>query len=62
MALGVFLLLYCLLLAAFIGLNTPNLGTLHRYRAALLPWLLLLVLPTALSFAKKQVNSALSKK
>ena len=41
-ALVVFLLLYCLLLAAFIGLNTPNLGTLHRYRAALLPWLLVL--------------------
>jgi len=36
--------LYCLLLAAFIGLSTPNLGTLSRYRAALLPWLLLLVL------------------
>ncbi|AMR25884.1 hypothetical protein A0257_01420 [Hymenobacter psoromatis] len=46
-ALAVFLLLYCLLLAAFIGLNTPNLGTLHRYRAALLPWLLLLALPAA---------------
>ena len=45
-ALAAFLLLYCLLLAAFIGLNTPNLGTLHRYRAALLPWLLL-VLPVA---------------
>jgi hypothetical protein len=42
-----FLLLYCLLLAAFIGLSTPNLGTLHRYRAALLPWLLLLALPVA---------------
>lgn len=36
--------LYCLLLAAFIGLSTPNLGTLSRYRVALLPWLLLLVL------------------
>jgi hypothetical protein len=36
--------LYCLLLAAFIGLSTPNLGTLGRYRAALLPWLLLLLL------------------
>ena len=31
-------------LAALIGLSTPNLGTLHRYRAALLPWLLLLLL------------------
>ncbi|WP_223649802.1 hypothetical protein [Hymenobacter psoromatis] len=48
-ALVVFLLLYCLLLAAFIGLNTPNLGTLHRYRTALLPWLLLLALPAALA-------------
>lgn len=43
-ALVVLLGLYCLLLAAFIGLSTPNLGTLNRYRAALLPWLLLLVL------------------
>jgi len=40
----VLLLLYCLVIAAFIGLSTPNLGTLHRYRAALLPWLLLLLL------------------
>lgn len=38
------LLGYCLLLAAFIGLSTPNLGTLSRYRIALLPWLLLLLL------------------
>ncbi|MGI4760711.1 MAG: hypothetical protein ACRYF0_08400 [Janthinobacterium lividum] len=43
-ALVVLLGLYCLLLAAFIGLSTPNLGTLSRYRVALLPWLLLLVL------------------
>jgi len=43
-ALVVMLGLYCLLLAAFIGLSTPNLGTLSRYRTALLPWLLLLVL------------------
>lgn len=43
-ALVLLLGLYCLLLAAFIGLSTPNLGTLSRYRAALLPWLLLLVL------------------
>lgn len=35
------LALYCVLLAAFIGLSTPNFGTLSRYRAALLPWLLL---------------------
>lgn len=40
----VMLAFYCLVLAALIGLSTPNLGTLHRYRAALLPWLLLLLL------------------
>lgn len=34
------LLTYCLLLAALVGLSTPNLGTLSRYRA---PWLPLLV-------------------
>ena len=38
------LLLYCLVLAGLIGLSTPNLGTLHRYRAVLLPWLLWLLL------------------
>jgi hypothetical protein len=43
-ALVLMLALYCLLLAAFIGLSTPNLGTLSRYRAGLLPWLLLLLL------------------
>lgn len=40
----VLLLAYFLLTATFIGLSTPNLGTMHRYRAALLPWLLLLLL------------------
>ncbi|QNH60946.1 hypothetical protein [Hymenobacter sediminicola] len=34
------LLVYCLLLAALLGLSTPNLGTLNRYRVALLPYLL----------------------
>ena len=38
------LLAYCLLLAAFIGLSTPSFGTISRYRAALLPWLLLVLL------------------
>ena len=38
------LLLYCVVLAGLIGLSTPNLGTLHRYRAILLPWLLWLSL------------------
>ena len=46
-ALVVLLLAYFLLVAALIGLSTPNLGTLHRYRAALLPWLLLLLLHCA---------------
>jgi len=38
------LLLYSVVLAGLIGLSTPNLGTLHRYRAVLLPWLLWLLL------------------
>jgi hypothetical protein len=38
------LLLYCLVLAGLIGLSTPNLGTLHRYRAIVLPWLIWLSL------------------
>lgn len=38
------LLLYCLVLAGLIGLSTPNLGTLHRYRAIMLPWLIWLSL------------------
>ena len=38
------LLTYDVLLAALLGLSTPNLGTLNRYRAALLPYVLLLVL------------------
>ncbi|SDX60998.1 hypothetical protein [Hymenobacter psychrophilus] len=38
------LLLYCLLLAALLGLTTPNLGTLSRYRTTFLPFLLLLLL------------------
>jgi hypothetical protein len=38
------LLLYCLVLAGLIGLSTPNLGTLHRYRVIMLPWLLWLSL------------------
>ncbi|AMJ65493.1 hypothetical protein [Hymenobacter sp. PAMC 26628] len=43
-ALAVVLLGYCLLLAALMGLSTPNLGTLGRYRSAMLPfWLLLLL-------------------
>ncbi|WP_152981541.1 hypothetical protein [Hymenobacter sp. AT01-02] len=37
------LLLYCLLLAILLGLSTPNLGTLSRYRVAFLPFLLLLI-------------------
>ena len=43
-ALVLALLLYCVLLAGLIGLSTPNLGTLLRYRTVLLPWLLWLLL------------------
>ncbi|MDO7852287.1 hypothetical protein [Hymenobacter convexus] len=35
---------FCLLLAFLIGITTPNLGSLHRYRSTLLPFLLLLLL------------------
>ncbi|PJJ60140.1 hypothetical protein [Hymenobacter chitinivorans] len=35
---------YCLVLAALLGLSTPNLGTLNRYRAVMLPYLILLAL------------------
>lgn len=43
-ALVAVLLLYCLALAALLGLSTPNLGTLNRYRAVLLPFLVFLLL------------------
>ena len=36
--------LFCLTLAFLIGLTTPNLGSLNRYRSELLPFLLLLLL------------------
>jgi hypothetical protein len=39
-ALVMTLLVYCLLLAALLGLSTPNLGTMNRYRS---PWLPILV-------------------
>lgn len=35
---------FCLLLAFLIGLTTPNLGSLNRYRSVMLPFLLLLLL------------------
>ncbi|TGE04169.1 hypothetical protein [Hymenobacter fodinae] len=38
------LLVYSVLLAALLGLTTPNLGTLSRYRVSFLPFLLLVVL------------------
>jgi len=43
-ALVLTLLFYCIVLAALLGLSTPNLGTLSRYRVVLLPYLLLLLL------------------
>lgn len=42
-ALTLALLVYCLLLAALLGLSTPNMGTLNRYRVAFLPFLVLLL-------------------
>lgn len=38
------LVVQCVVLAALLGLSTPNLGSLHRYRSGLLPYLLLLLL------------------
>lgn len=43
-ALGVALGLHCLVLAFLLGISTPNLGSLSRYRSDLLPYLLLLLL------------------
>jgi len=43
-ALGLALGIYCLALAVLLGLSTPNLGSLSRYRSGLLPFLLLLLL------------------
>ncbi|MBC6609555.1 hypothetical protein H8B15_01395 [Hymenobacter sp. BT507] len=43
-ALVLVLAIYCLGLAILLGLTTPNLGTLSRYRTVLLPFLLLLLL------------------
>ncbi|MCR5886362.1 hypothetical protein LRS06_00955 [Hymenobacter sp. J193] len=43
-ALVLVLLFYCLVVAVLIGLTTPNLGTLNRYRVSFLPFLLLLLL------------------
>ncbi|MBO3269478.1 hypothetical protein [Hymenobacter defluvii] len=43
-ALVLVLVVYCLGLAILLGLTTPNLGTLNRYRTVLLPFLLLLLL------------------
>ncbi|WP_310390948.1 hypothetical protein [Hymenobacter sp.] len=40
LALGV----HCLALAVLLGLSTPNLGSLHRYRSGLLPYAVLLLL------------------
>ncbi|GAB3847751.1 hypothetical protein GCM10028822_09600 [Hymenobacter terrigena] len=42
--LGLGLVIFCLVLAALMGLTTPNLGSLHRYRSDLMPYLVLLLL------------------
>ncbi|WP_400191125.1 hypothetical protein [Hymenobacter sp. B81] len=54
-AVGLMLLTYCLVLAALLGLSTPNLGTLSRYRAPWLPLLVYLLLsqPTAADWLRR---------
>lgn len=55
------LLVHCLVLAVQIGLTTPNLGTMHRYRTSMLPYLLLLVLQNdyaAAAFRKLRLGSS----
>ncbi|MBD2767802.1 hypothetical protein IC235_07840 [Hymenobacter sp. BT664] len=42
--LGFGLSIFCLILAILMGVTTPNLGSLNRYRSELLPFFLLLVL------------------
>ncbi|WP_160328190.1 hypothetical protein [Solirubrum puertoriconensis] len=42
-ALALALLTYCFVLAALLGLSTPNLGTLSRYRAPMLPMLVMVL-------------------
>ncbi|HEX8506103.1 MAG TPA: hypothetical protein VF630_12110 [Hymenobacter sp.] len=42
--LGLGLVVFCVILAILMGLTTPNLGSLNRYRNDLLPFFLLLVL------------------
>ena len=56
-ALVAVLVIYCLLLAAFIGLSTPNLGTLNRYRSVLLPWLLWLCLAQIMSRERTEITA-----
>ena len=41
---GLALAVFCLLLAVMMGLTTPNLGSLSRYRSGMLPFLVLLLL------------------
>ncbi|WP_201981686.1 hypothetical protein [Hymenobacter rubidus] len=45
------LLIQCAVVAALIGLSTPNLGSLHRYRSGMLPYLLLLLLQNGYAVA-----------
>jgi hypothetical protein len=42
--LGLGLGLFCLAVAALIGLTSPNLGSLSRYRTGMLPFLVFLLL------------------
>ena len=38
------LLVHCLALAVLLGLSSPNMGSMHRYRSGMLPYLVLLLL------------------
>ena len=42
--LGLALVIHCVVLLVLLGLSSPNLGSLHRYRSGLLPYLVLLLL------------------
>ena len=53
-AVGLSLSVFCLLLAFLIGITTPNLGSLHRYRSGMLPYLLVLALQNRYAAAALQ--------
>jgi hypothetical protein len=63
--LGLGLAVFCIMLAVLMGLTTPNLGSLNRYRSGLLPFLLLLLLQNdyaATLLARLGLNTPLAKR